>query len=194
MSNKEWLIIAQGELKELRDICKKDQNLKKESSVFDDGIYWVDPYCDNTGIKRNYIETLDLKHPNICPHCNDNHGRIRQDDKDLYCFNCGWRDAQFFDKRFNKFLKWVVGREGLYTVFEPDNKRERHLRLKQEYYYNHREEILKKQKEYVKAHAEEKKAYKHKWYLEHGKEKQRYRDKEKRELKQLKNNLTKVLS
>lgn len=122
----------------------------------------------NGGITRKEVEKLDKYHPNICPHCHGNSGRMCVDELDLYCFICGWRDARRYDIRTIRFianmkrdtleiLRIDPFPESYYSEIEKEPVR---------YKQNYNREL---RKQYVLTHKNQIKMYKHRYYIKHRK-------------------------
>ena len=72
---------------------------------------WFSQYYAKPGdYTRGEVHTdkseLNEVDPSHCPHCNSNHSMwAMQDGDDLYCWQCGWRDSLYFNKRVSGYIK-----------------------------------------------------------------------------------------
>lgn len=75
------------------------------------------------------IPKINKNHPTVCPHCNDNHGRLMIDDEDLYCIVCGYRDHSHFNDSLNKLIRRDARRDNLKRVKDKELISKEHARL-----------------------------------------------------------------
>jgi len=115
---------------------------------------------------------LNEADPSHCPHCNSNHSMwAMRDGDDLYCWQCGWRDSFYFNKRLNEFLKmnlpqfWIE-EEASEALTLAQRIIENKLARKKRHYAKHRQELLAKSKAYNEIHKDEIRTYKTLWARE----------------------------
>lgn len=151
-----------------------------------DWTYWGDKYHAipyTVGIvERRFHEVLDTDNPHVCPHCHGNNARLMRDGSDLYCFTCGWRDAEYFNRMLARLIKWVAQQEKRWggpvllsddevaALQQQSEARKRKRLLDAEY----RERDKERSKRYAEANAERLREYRRRYRREHNEERVSY--------------------
>jgi len=81
------------------------------------GTTWFTKYCakDDDYLEQNFstvrpvVNQADMSR---CPKCGTNHSSWDwREGNDLFCYACGFREAEYFNDRLNKFIEWVKKQE-----------------------------------------------------------------------------------